>query len=100
MEKKQFASDLAKERRGLAVGDTNKNKTANIVINSGIWQRVRGGTTKTGSTNYNINITVNGGTFREGVVLSSAAASAVCSDPKDSPHWWGMSPLPWECCWR
>ena len=56
-----------------------KNKTGNVVIDSGIWQRVRGGASKTGSTGYNINFTVNGGTFLEGVVLASASASAACS---------------------
>ncbi len=60
-----------------------KNKTGNVVINSGIWQRVRGGTTKTGSINYNVNITINGGTFLEAVVLASASASAECSHSGD-----------------
>lgn len=52
-----------------------KNKTANIIIKSGIWQRVRGGANKGGGTNYNINITVNGGKFMEKLVLASCATS-------------------------
>ena len=70
---------------------TYKNKTATITINSGTWQRVRGGATKGGAVNYNINIVINNGTFRERVVLSSAAASipssyesgALCSHSGD-----------------
>ncbi len=62
---------------------TYKNKTGNVVINSGTWQRVRGGATKTGNVNYNVNITINGGTFKENVVLSSATASGECSHNGD-----------------
>ncbi len=56
-----------------------KNKTGNVVINSGTWQRVRGGTVKSGSTDYDVNITINGGTFQETVILASATASGNCS---------------------
>jgi len=56
-----------------------KNKTGNVVISSGTWQRVRGGATKSGGTNYNVNVIINGGTFLEAVVLSSATASGACS---------------------
>ena len=51
------------------------NVSANIVIESGDWQRVRGGANKGGSTNYNITLTVNGGTFHENFILASAAPS-------------------------
>ncbi len=72
---------------------TYTNKTANITVSSGIWQRFRGGANgmnkdtndkdKDGDkseylphTNYNINVTFNGGTFRESVVLASALGTA------------------------
>lgn len=60
-----------------------KNKTANIVVKSGTWQRFRGGANKGGSTNYDVNITISGGTFRERVVLASAAANASSSHTGD-----------------
>lgn len=49
--------------------------SANIVFESGIWQRVRGGANKGGSTNYDIHMTINGGTFMEKLILSSCATS-------------------------
>ncbi len=54
---------------------TYKNKAPTITIKSGTWQRVRGGASKSGGTNYDINMVINGGTFIERIVLSSAAAS-------------------------
>ena len=48
-----------------------KNKTTNLTIISGTWQRVRGGSGAGGSTNYTVNITVNGGEFVEKVTLGS-----------------------------
>ena len=51
-----------------------KNKTTNVTINSGTWQRVRGGTAAGGSTNYTVNLTVNGGEFIEKVTLGSSAS--------------------------
>ncbi len=60
-----------------------KNKTASITVKSGTWQRFRGGANKGGSTNYNINITITGGTFRERMVLASAAASGTSAHKGD-----------------
>ena len=57
-----------------------KNKTADILVKSGTWQRFRGGSNKGGSLNYDINIKINGGTFRERFILASSSASA------DSSH--------------
>lgn len=48
-----------------------KNKTTNLTINSGKWQRVRGGSGASGSTGYTVNITINGGEFVEKVTLGS-----------------------------
>ncbi|MBR5011254.1 MAG: hypothetical protein IKY12_01720, partial [Clostridia bacterium] len=60
-----------------------KNKTANIIVKSGTWQRFRGGANKGGAVNYNVNITISGGTFKERVVLASAAANANSSHSGD-----------------
>ncbi len=51
------------------------NKTATVVINSGTWQRVRGGANKGGASNYNVNITFNGGTYLEKLILASCAVT-------------------------
>ena len=50
------------------------NKTTDLTINSGIWQRVRGGTAADGTTDSNVNLTINGGTFIEYVTLGSSAS--------------------------
>lgn len=60
-----------------------KNKTANVIIKSGIWQRVRGGANKGGAVNYNINLIVNGGTFMEKLILASCATSGSNSHTGD-----------------
>jgi len=60
-------------------GKAYNDITQNIVFESGTWQRVRGGASKAGSEGYNINFTVNGGTFAEKLVLSSGSASGPCS---------------------
>ncbi|MBQ4556139.1 MAG: family 43 glycosylhydrolase [Clostridia bacterium] len=51
-----------------------KNKSTNVTINSGKWQRVRGGTAAGGSENYVVNLTINGGEFIEKVTLGSSAS--------------------------
>ena len=51
-----------------------KNKSTNLTINSGTWQRVRGGTAAGGSENYTVNLTINGGEFIEKVTLGSSAS--------------------------
>ena len=51
-----------------------KNKATNVTINSGTWQRVRGGTAAGGSNNYTVNLTINGGEFIEKVTLGSSAS--------------------------
>lgn len=48
------------------------DKSSTLTINSGTWQRVRGGTGSGGSVNYTVNLTFNGGTFVEGVILGSS----------------------------
>ncbi|MBQ2733262.1 MAG: hypothetical protein IJF74_03810, partial [Clostridia bacterium] len=50
------------------------NKTSHLIINSGDWQRVRGGTAADGSQKYNVKITVNGGTFTERLTLGSSGS--------------------------
>ena len=45
---------------------------SNLSINSGTWQRVRGGTAADGSLNYAIHLTVNGGTFIERLTLGDS----------------------------
>ncbi|MBR0326531.1 MAG: family 43 glycosylhydrolase [Clostridia bacterium] len=49
-------------------------KTSELTINSGHWQRVRGGAAADGSTSYNVIITVNGGTFVERLTLGSSGS--------------------------
>jgi len=44
----------------------------NLTINSGTWQRVRGGTAANGSKNTNINLTINGGEFVDTLTLGSS----------------------------
>lgn len=51
------------------------NQSSNVTINSGTWQRIRGGTGDGGSINFDVNITINGGTFIERVVLGSSPQS-------------------------
>ena len=48
--------------------------TTNLTINSGIWQKVRGGTAADGSKNATVNLVVNGGEFLEQFVLGSSAS--------------------------
>ncbi len=48
------------------------NKTTDITINSGTWQRVRGGTAADGSKNTTVNITINGGTFVDPLTLGAS----------------------------
>ena len=67
-------------------GDSNKlsvmggsssaisGKTSELTINSGQWQRVRGGSAADGSTRYNVILTVNGGTFVERLTLGSSGS--------------------------
>ncbi len=48
------------------------DKTTNLIINSGTWQRVRGGTAANGSKNTNVNVTINGGEFVDTFTLGSS----------------------------
>ena len=48
------------------------NASSALTINSGIWQRVRGGTAANGSKNYTVSLTINGGEFRERLTLGSS----------------------------
>ena len=48
------------------------SQSSTITINSGTWQRVRGGPGAGGSTNYTVDIVFNGGTFVETVILGSS----------------------------
>lgn len=45
---------------------------SSVTISSGMWQRVRGGTTVDGSKNYTAKLTINGGEFMERVTLGSS----------------------------
>ena len=45
---------------------------SNLVINSGTWQRGRGGTAADGSLNYAVHLTINGGTFIERLTLGDS----------------------------
>ncbi|MBE6679773.1 MAG: hypothetical protein E7598_04540, partial [Ruminococcaceae bacterium] len=45
---------------------------SSVTINSGHWQRVRGGTTVDGSKNYTAKLTINGGEFHERITLGSS----------------------------
>lgn len=47
---------------------------SSVIINSGTWQRVRGGTAANGSKNYNVSLTINGGRFNETVTLASSSS--------------------------
>lgn len=49
-------------------------KTSYLTINSGTWQRVRGGTGTGNSQNYTVNLTINGGEFIERVTLGSSTS--------------------------
>ncbi len=54
--------------------DTSGNGDANLTINSGNWEAVRAGSTRTGtasSVTSNINVTINGGIFHKYVLCSS-----------------------------
>ncbi len=54
---------------------TVKNTTADVVIGSGTWSRVRLGNGSTGAPeNVNVNLTINGGTFNELVYLTGGKA--------------------------
>ncbi len=56
----------------IEITDTEKAQTADVTINSGTWQRVRGGSAAGGYNEFDIKMTVNGGTFMERLVLLSA----------------------------
>ena len=49
-------------------------ESTNLTISSGIWQRVRGGSSTDGNKNATVNITVNGGEFKEMLTLGSSAS--------------------------
>ena len=51
---------------------TLTNVSTDLVINSGTWQRVRGGTAADSSTGANVSITINGGRFVDPVTLGSS----------------------------
>ncbi len=67
---------LNEEANYLSVmGGSNKaqnNARTELTINSGTWQRVRGGTAAAASTNYTVDLTVNGGRFTEKLTLGSS----------------------------
>ena len=46
----------------------------NLTIKSGIWQRVRGGSSADGNKNSTVNLTINGGEFKEMLTLGSSAS--------------------------
>ena len=56
----------------IEITEAEKQQTADVTINSGTWQRVRGGSATGGYNHFNIKLTINGGEFREKLVLVSA----------------------------
>lgn len=57
---------------GIEITDAEKKQTADLTINSGTWQRVRGGSAAGGHSSFDIRLTINGGEFREKLTLLSA----------------------------
>lgn len=57
---------------GVALTDAEKAHGADVMIKSGTWQRVRGGSSGTGYSDFDIRLTVDGGIFKEKLVLASA----------------------------
>ncbi len=51
-----------------------EGESTNLTINSGIWQKVRGGTAADGSKGATVNLTINGGEYTEQFVLGSSAS--------------------------
>ena len=49
-------------------------ETTNLIINSGIWQKVRGATAADGSKDATVNLTINGGEYVEQFVLGGSAS--------------------------
>ena len=52
--------------------EAEKQQTSDVTISSGTWQRVRGGSATGGHNSFNVRMTINGGEFREKLVLVSA----------------------------
>ena len=50
------------------------DKTTNLTVSSGIWQRVRGGAAADGNMNSTVNLTINGGEFKEMLTLGSTSS--------------------------
>ena len=50
------------------------NTSSHVTIQSGIWQRVRGGTAASGSRNYTVELTITGGSFIERLTLGSSGS--------------------------
>ena len=53
---------------------TYSGAASNLTVQSGTWQRVRGGTAASGSRNYRIRLTIEGGTFVERVTLGDSGS--------------------------
>ena len=51
-----------------------RDTVSSLTVNSGKWQRVRGGTAASGSKNYKIELTVNGGEFVERLTLGDSGS--------------------------
>lgn len=56
----------------IEITDAEKKQTADLTINSGTWQRVRGGSAAGGYNTFDIRLTINGGEFCEKLTLLSA----------------------------
>ena len=67
-------SIIAGSNLGVELTDADKQKSADLTISSGTWQRVRGGSSAGGYSEFDIKITVNGGTFKEKFMLASATS--------------------------
>ena len=73
-----ITSEMDSTNTYLSVMGGNQGKltdmSTNVTFNSGIWQRVRGGTAADGSTNTSVKLTINGGEFKEMVTLGASAS--------------------------
>ena len=53
---------------------TYSGAASNLTVQSGTWQRVRGGTAASGSKDYRVRLTIEGGTFVERVTLGDSGS--------------------------
>ena len=66
------ASIMGGTNTGVMPTDAEKAHGADLTIKSGTWQRVRGGSSGTGYSEFDTKLKIEGGTFKEKLVLASA----------------------------